>query len=193
MKYKIGVYGSAAGNIDAVIPNATQLAHVLADYAKEIIVVTGGCAGLPYLVAYEAAKSGTEAWGYSAELNEKEHQEAMPDDDHSIYTKLIYVPKDFPFAHQDRPRKKYRNVISTANCDAGIIIAGRWGTLNEFTNLIDFQKIVGVLTGSGGIADELPKLVDKISKEGQGTVIFESEPRALVKKVLAEIKKRQAA
>jgi predicted Rossmann-fold nucleotide-binding protein len=189
MKYKIGVFGSAAGELDKVIPKAKELGRELAAYNQKVIVVTGGCSGLPYIIAAEAAKGGIEIWGYSAELNKKEHYAAMPDDDHSIYSKIIYVPRSFPFAHKDRPRKKYRNVISTANCDAGIVIAGRWGTLNEFTNLVDFQKVVGILTSTGGVADELPKIMQKISKEGQGSVIFDSDPQKLLSKVMAQLKK----
>lgn len=59
----------------------------------------------------------------------------------------------------------YHNVLTTAACDAGIIIAGRWGSMNEFTNLYDMGKVIGVLTGTGGIADELPQLLKKISKK----------------------------
>jgi len=102
----------------------------------------------------------------------------------SIYTKLIYVSRDLPFADNRRIRMKYRNVLSTAECDAGIIISGQWGSLNEFTNLVDMQKVVGVLTGTGGVADELPALAKKIVKEGQGTVIFNDDPRALVEELL---------
>ena len=96
---------------------------------------------------------------------------------------LIFMP----FAGNRRICMKYRNVLSTAACDAGIIIAGQWGSLNEFTNLIDMQKVVGVLTGSGGVADELQALTAKIVKEGQGKVLFDSAPRALVKKLLTQL------
>ncbi len=79
---------------------------------------------------------------------------------------------------------KYRNVILTGTCDTGIIISGGWGTLNEFTNLLDQKQLVGVLTGTAGVADELPALSQKLSKEGQGTVIFESDPNILVDKLI---------
>jgi hypothetical protein len=56
--------------------------------------------------------------------------------------------------------------------------------LNEFTNLIDLQKTVAILTSTGGIADELPALSTKISKAGQGQILFESDPKQLVEKLL---------
>lgn len=184
MKYKIGIFGSSAGDIAAVMPKAMELGKVLQDYADQIILITGACPGLPYAVISEAAPSGIEIWGFSSSLNLDRQRIEYPDDDLNIYNEVTYVPADFPGAENDRACKKYRNVISTANCDAGIIISGLWGTLNEFTNLIDMQKTIGVLSGTGAIADELPNLTQKISKAGQGRVIFHDSPRSLVEELL---------
>lgn len=183
-KYKIGVYGSAAGNYADFVPVAKKIGKGLGKHADSVIVVTGACPGLPYAVAKAAADKGVEIWGFSSSLNAVAQQQEYPDDDLSIYKKIVYVPDDFPFASNERARKKYRNVVSTANCDAAIIISGRWGTLNEFTNLIDFGKTVGVMTDTKGIADELPALSSKISKPDQGQVFFENKPDILVKKLL---------
>ncbi len=188
MKYKVGVFGSSAGDMSLALPGAIELGRVFGEYADHLIIITGGCAGLPYEVAKKAHSSDVEIRGYSAEINMDELQKSAPDDDHSIYSELRFVPTNFPLAQTRSARMKYRNVISTANCDAGIIISGRWGTLNEFTNLIDQQKIVGVLTDTGGIADELPELTRKISKAGQGRIIFESDPGKLVGKILTTLK-----
>ena len=78
-------------------------------------------------------------------------------------------------------------MISTANCDAGIIISGRWGTMNEFTNLFDMGKAIGVLTGTGGVADELPAFCKKITKHNRSKVIFNDEPEKLVELVIKEL------
>jgi predicted Rossmann-fold nucleotide-binding protein len=187
MKYKIGVFGSSTGNMDAVLPRAMQLAAVLGEHADQVIVVTGAGKGLPYMIAKEAAAKGVEIWGFAAQLNLEALQSSAPENDHDIYAKVLYVPEDFPFADDDRARMKYRNVISTASCDAGIIISGQWGTLNEFANLIDLKKTVGVMTGTGGIADELPALTQKVSKEGQGEVIFDDDPKRLVEKIISSL------
>ncbi len=110
MKYKIGIFGSSAGDISLVMPKALELGKALSTYADSVILITGGAAGLPYIIAKEAAAGGVEVWGYSAYLDYEAHQAAMPDDDHSVYTKLIYVPKAYPFADNLRARMKYRNV-----------------------------------------------------------------------------------
>ncbi len=183
MKYKIGIFGSPAETGQAVI-KAERLGLALADLAEKAVVITGACSGIPYIVASKAAEGGVEIWGFSPMFDLAGQKENWPDDDSSIYSRLIYVSRDFEFSSSKRARMKLRNVSSTASCDAGIIISGKWGSLNEFTNLLDMQKIVGVLTGTGGIADELGDLSKKITKEGQGTIIFDDSPEHLISKII---------
>lgn len=186
MKYKIGVFGSSAGDLENIIPKARKLGEILA--SKNVILITGACAGLPFEAANTAFKLGSEIWGYSQAVD-IEKQNKYVSTDNNIYKKLIYIPKDNEFASNYLVSRKYRNVTSTANCDAGIIISGRWGTLNEFTNLYDMGKIIGVLIGTGGIANELEYLNNKIHKPGKAKIIFDNDPGLLVEKVLAELKK----
>lgn len=190
MKYKIGVFGSGNNTVSGeVIETATRkVGAALGARANEVIVITGACSGLPYIAANAAAKGGAEVMGFSPVCTIEEQQEFTPNDDLKIYSKIQFIPKEASFADNRRVCMKYRNVLSTAACDAGIIVSGRWGSMNEFTNLIDMQKVVGVLTGTGGIADELPALHKKIFKEGQGTVIFNSDPEALIAEVLEQVK-----
>src|SRR2546429_7147712 len=82
-------------------------------------------------------------------------------------------------------RLKYRNVISTINSDAGIIISGGWGTLNEFTNLIYEGKPIGVLTSSGGLADQLPVWYATLPKKSSSRVNFNDDPDHLLDLLLA--------
>lgn len=84
-----------------------------------------------------------------------------------------------------------RNVLSTATCDGGIVLSGRYGTLNEFTNLYDMGKVIGVLTGTGGTADLLPNLGKQISKPSKATVFFDNSASALVNQVINEIRLRE--
>lgn len=189
MNYKIGIFGSALGEKDGVgnltIEKARLLGTVLGQ--QKITIITGACSGLPYVVASQAFKHGSEVYGYSPRIDIKGQKEFTPTDDMSIYKKIIYTPESFPFFQEDLVAKKYRNVISTTNCDGGIIIAGRWGTMNEFTNLYDMGKIIGVLTGTGGIADELVTLFPKITKKSKAKVIFDNNPENLIKKILQEL------
>ncbi|MDE2020763.1 MAG: hypothetical protein KGJ13_10540, partial [Patescibacteria group bacterium] len=71
--------------------------------------------------------------------------------------------------------------------DAVITIYGRIGTLNEFTTSFEERKIIGVLLGSGGIADELPHII-QIADRGPGRIIYHQDPKILVAKVIASAK-----
>lgn len=184
-KLRIGIFGSGILNQDKTVSLARDLGKELGK--KKVTIITGGCSGLPYQVAFEAHKFGSKIIGYSPVVNLAEQKDFTPTDDLSIYSKLIYIGKNFEYKSNRKISQKYRNVLSTAACDAGIIISGRWGTLNEFTNLMDMEKIIGVLTDTGGIADELPRLMTKIKKDKTGTVIFESSPKVLVKTVLNQL------
>jgi predicted Rossmann-fold nucleotide-binding protein len=191
MHYRIGIFGAATYDRPELAEPARGLGRALA--AAGAGVITGGCSGLPYLAAHAAWEAGAEIWGFSPVRNAEEQREYVPDDDISIYAELVYVPETFPFAGNFEVCKKYRNIISTTTCDAGIIISGAWGTLNEFTNLADFGKVIGVLAGSGDVADVLPELMRGIGKEPAGGVIFESDPEMLVAKVIAELGRRERA
>lgn len=189
-KFKIGVFGSAGGEEE--IAKATPKAEAVGAELGKIgcVVITGACPGLPYVAAVAARKKGAEVWGFSPKKNLEEQTAATVPDDNSIYDKLFYVPEIFEFVESDLVCKKFRNVMSTATCDAGIIIAGRWGTMHEFCSLYDFGKVIGVLTGTAGIADELPELLKKVSKESKARVIFNDDPMELVKLVISELQAR---
>ncbi len=190
---KIGIFGSAVKESPGAMEKARELGQVLARYEK-VILLTGACTGVPYAVAASARKHGLkEVRGYSSCIDLVTLKKSFPDDDVTVYTKIFYSPGNFyelmlqeretVWENEQQVRHKYRNVILTANSDAGILVSGRWGTLNEFTNLFDMGKLIGVLTDTGGAADELQHLMSKISKPSKAVVIFESDPKILVEKI----------
>src|SRR5713226_2067849 len=140
MTYKIGVYGSNVSEGADAVALGKALGKVLA--RQHCVVITGACSGMPYVVAYEAKQHGAEIWGFSPELDDETQKKAYPNDDIAVYDRLVYVPQHYKemfmtsLASETRDlaaRLKYRNVISTVNCNAGIVISGGWGTLNEVT------------------------------------------------------------
>ena len=195
MKYKLGIYGSNVRESEEAITIARELGETLAK--NGMIVVTGGCSGMPYEVAHAAKQEGAEIWGFTPERDEAGQKRAYPDDDITIYDKLFYVPEGYSerffleqglTAAQDHAtRLKYRNVISTLHVDAGMIISGGWGTLNEFTNLIYDGKPIGVLTGTGGLADELPGWFPRLRKKTGSQVFFNRKADELVGLLLREL------
>lgn len=188
MNYKIGIFGSAEGNFQTILKKAHLLGAELG--RRKTIVITGATTGLPYEVSLSAYNNGAEIWGFSQASDFASQANLTPNLDNSIFTKLEYVPKNYQFIQNNAVRKKYRNVTSTATCEAGLIISGRWGTLNEFTNLYDFGKVIGVLKGTGGVADELEYLMGKISKPSIAKVFFHSSPKKLLDIIINELENR---
>jgi len=180
---KIGVYGSAAGNISVEIKEkAREIGRQIA--RKGHVVVTGICPGLPYDAVLGANEIGGECIGFSPATDLKTHvkRDKFPVEG---FSKIIFVPKEFEYKDNIFVCRKYRNVFSTAFVDAGIIIGGRTGTLNEFTLLYDFGKNIGVLEGSGGITKRAIKiLLEDIDKKSSSKIIFDSSPVSLVDKLI---------
>ncbi len=185
MQYKIGVFGSAEGDFQKIITVAHALGEELGK--RHVIVITGASTGIPNEVARKAKQSGATLWGYSPAIDLPIQKTLSPGCDADLYDQLFYVRRDFEFVSSHEICRKYRNITSTANCDAGIIISGRWGTMNEFTNLYDMGKVIGVLTGTGGIADELPALIKKIAKKSKAVVLLSNSPQELVEKIFNEL------
>ncbi len=190
MKYKVGIFGSAAGDYETMLPKARELGIELAKYKDKITVVTGAADGLPYGVARAAFQKGAEVWGYASTTNKKDLAKISPKQDLSIYKKIVYIPLNFPFIDDLLVCRKYRNVISTANCDAGIIISGRWGTIHEFSSLYDYGKVIGVYAGTGGFADEVLYLMKKISKKSNAVILYNDSPKLLVNNIIKELNSR---
>jgi hypothetical protein len=65
-----------------------------------------------------------------------------------------------------------------------LIIGGATGTLNEFTIAYDEGKIIGVLEGSGGVADYIQKIIEICKKPTAGAVLRAAEPIDLLHRCL---------
>ena len=84
-----------------------------------------------------------------------------------------------------------RNLILTRATDAIITVCGRIGTLSEFTIGFEDGKPQGVLTGTGGIADEIEGIV-KQAHRGPGKVVFDNDPATLLDKVIVLIQAEES-
>ncbi|MGH7926908.1 MAG: hypothetical protein ACREQV_03850, partial [Candidatus Binatia bacterium] len=164
---------------DALIRSEEQRVKQLADELgtvlarKDCILVTGATTGLPNVVAMAFRASGGFSVGISPAENRAEHaaRYALPGDgaDVIIYTGFGY---------------KGRNVINVRSADIVIIVGGATGTLNEFTIAYDEGKVIGVLEGSGGVADHIREIIDFCMKPTSGVVLFEKDPAKLVEACL---------
>jgi uncharacterized protein (TIGR00725 family) len=176
MKTKIGVMGSAeeAASV-ALRDKASALGKVIA--AGDVILLTGATTGLIYATGKAAHDAGAMHVGVSPAGDEREHVEryGLPTDacDAIIYTGFGL---------------KGRNVVLVRSCDVVLFIAGSIGSLNEFTIAYDEGKVIGCLTGTGGVADQVDNLIRKFSKQPGPRVFQDSNPNRLVKECLAAMR-----
>jgi len=79
-----------------------------------------------------------------------------------------------------------RNLILTRSSDAVIIGCGRIGTINEFTVAFEDGKPIGILEGDWE-TDEVINHIIKASNRINDKVIFDSDPKALVERVVEKV------
>ncbi len=143
------------------------------------VLVTGATTGAPLWAAIGAKEANGFVIGLSPASSEADHVKKyrLPVDYHDI---IVYTG----FGYSGR------NLLLTRSSDAIFITCGRMGTLNEFTIAFEDQKPIGVLTKTGGMADELDDLLEKTHR-GRGKVVFDDNPARLVKKVIEMVMKEK--
>jgi uncharacterized protein (TIGR00725 family) len=179
MKYKIVVSGAAQ------IRHCCQGIEALSKaVGKEVarnncVLVTGATTGVPYFAALGCKESGGFNVGFSPAISEAAHLKTykLPV---SPFDVMIYTGADYVG----------RNVIMTKSADGIIIICGRMGTLHEFVTAFEIQKPIAVLKGSGGTADKIKQIATGPYR-GVKKVIYDSDPKILVKKLVDLIKKEK--
>ena len=173
MKIKIGVMGSAEEMPD-VCEKAETLGRAIA--ARDAILLTGATTGLVYVTGKAARDAGITHIGISPAHNAGEHGERyeLPLDacDAIIYTGFGL---------------KGRNVVLVRSCDVVVFISGSIGSLNEFTIAYDEGKVIGCLTGTGGVADEVERLTRVFSKSTKSHICYDDDPVKLIDKCLRAV------
>lgn len=177
LKYKICISGAAETGHCA--PDALEKAKALGvEVARQgAVLVTGATTGAPYEAAIGAKEAGGFVIGISPASSELEHVKKykLPLDYHDV---IVYTG----FGYSGR------NLLLVRSSDASLVVCGRMGTLNEFTIAFEDEKPIGVLTGTGGIADEMDDILEKAHR-GRGKTIFDSDPQKLVEEIIGLINK----
>jgi uncharacterized protein (TIGR00725 family) len=172
LKPKVGVMGSANDTLGeserlrlSVV--AERLGVAIAD--RDCILITGATTGLPELVSRAARKKHSLTIGISPAASKDEHVNhySLPTD---VADVIIYTGFGL----------KGRNVVNIRSSDIVIIFGGSIGALNEFTIAYDEGKVIGVLEGSGGIADHIREIVEFSGKPTSSRLIYSNEPEALI-------------
>jgi len=180
MKYKICVSGAAeTGHCQkGALEKAKELGREI--IRQNGVLITGATTGIAYWAAIGAKEEGGTVIGLSPAASELAHLKTyqLPVDFHDV---IIYTGFEY----------SGRNLLLTRSSDAVIVVCGRIGTLNEFTIAFEDQKVIGILTETGGIADMIKSIV-RDSHRGPGKIVYDSNPKRLVSKVTKLIDKEKA-
>ncbi len=178
-KYKICVSGAAETSHcgDGANEKAEELGKEV--ISQGAVLINGATTGFPCWAAKGAKKAGGIVVGVSPASSEKEHLEKyqLPIDyqDLIIYTGFGYSG---------------RNLLLTRASDAVIVGCGRLGTLNEFTIAFEDNKPIGVLEGPWETDNLIKEIIAK-SNRGPGKIVYSSDPKELVAKIIELIKKEK--
>lgn len=179
LKYKVAVSGAAETGHCA--PGALEKAM---EIGREVVrqngvLMSGATIGIPYWAARGAKEEGGISIGLSPASTEKAHVKTyhLPTD---YFDLIIYTGFDY----------SGRNLLLTRSADAVVVVCGRMGTLNEFTIAFEDAKPIGVLEGTGGTADMLREIVAD-SHRGPGKIVYDSDPKRLIEKLLKLVKKEK--
>jgi uncharacterized protein (TIGR00725 family) len=172
MALKVGVMGGATGTMTKRhLDVAHRLGQAIA--RNQCILITGACPGLPLAAACGAKQEGGFVVGISPGLSLDEHvfKYQSPTDFHDV---LIYTGSGL----------MGREVVNIRSSDMVVIIGGRSGTLGELAIAYDEGKLIGVLTGTGGISDLVADILKACKKDTGSKVIYDTDPEDLIMEML---------
>jgi uncharacterized protein (TIGR00725 family) len=177
-QYQICVSGAASGD---TVKTSHQLAFQLGESIAKRghTLITGATVGLPQYAAKGAKSAGGLSIGFSPASTHRHHvfSYRLPTEEFSYinFTGMEYVGRD---------------VFLVRSSDAVITVGGRMGSLHEFATAIEARKICGVLLGSGGLADFIPRLTKEITTPNADEIIYDTDPDRLVQKVVKALDER---
>jgi uncharacterized protein (TIGR00725 family) len=154
--YTICLSGAAKG---ATVAEDYKLAFEIGKKIAERghTLITGATVGLPDWAAQGAKSVGGLSFGISPAASRLEHTEKyhLPVEayDFILFSGLHYVGRD---------------ALLVQSSDAVISIGGRMGTLHEFVTAFEAHKPIGVLTGAGGVGEQVNELMQAAGLCGDG-------------------------
>ncbi|HEX5706523.1 MAG TPA: hypothetical protein VFX96_04470 [Pyrinomonadaceae bacterium] len=179
MRVKVGVMGSAddtlpEGVLESLREKAEELGRAVA--ARGASVLTGATTGLPHLVGRAAREGGALHVGVSPASDEREHRERFG---YPVEGTDLIIYTGFGL--------KGRNVVLVRSSDVVLFVRGSVGALNEFTIAHDEGRVIGCLAGTGGVADEVPRLLQTFKKRTRSRIFHDEDPARLLDLCLAAL------
>ncbi len=164
----IGVMGSAGGVISAdVRQKVRRLGEEIG--RRRYILITGAAPGLPHDAVLGAKSTGGFVIGISPALNLVEHVNKYHSPTYG-YDAMIYTGSGL----------MGREIENIRSCDVVIFAGGRSGTLGEFAIAYDEGKVIGALSGTGGVTDHLDEIITIMQKKTTAIITYNPDPIALL-------------
>ncbi|HEV2412677.1 MAG TPA: hypothetical protein VGS28_02610 [Candidatus Saccharimonadales bacterium] len=179
-RYQICISGAHSGD---TIEYAHQLAYDLGKAIAEAghTTTTGATIGLPRYGARGAKENGGLSVGFSPASSYREH----------VHTYRLPT-KEFDYINFTGMDYVGRDVYLVRSSDALITVGGEVGSLHEFSTAVESHKVIAVLLGSGGLADFLPTLIDRLRVPHKEKIIFDTDAQRIVKRVIEALDKEYA-
>lgn len=159
----------------SVVAVAKELGREIARQGAQII--TGATSGFPMYAAEGAKEAGGFSFGLSPAASKKEHLEVYRLPLKAMDT-VVYTGFGFPG----------RDLMLVRSSDAIIIGCGRIGTIHEFTIGWEANLPMGILVGPWATDEVIRNIIDS-SNRTNPNVIFESDPKKMVEKLIAMVRK----
>ncbi len=144
-------------------------------------IVTGATTGFPMWSAMGAKQAGGLSIGFSPANNEKEHINTfkLPVEYMDL---IVYTGFGFPG----------RDLILTRSSDAVFFGCGRIGTIHEFTIAFEDRKPIGILEADWETDEVLKNIIENGHRPNE-KILFDTEPKALVERIIELVKKDKQA
>ncbi|MES2203033.1 MAG: hypothetical protein V4474_01780 [Patescibacteria group bacterium] len=141
------------------------------------VLVNGATTGFPLWTAMGAKQAGGFTLGFSPANTEKEHIETynLPVEYMDV---IVYTGFGFPG----------RDLLMTRSSDAVFFGCGRIGTIHEFTIAFEDKKPMGILEANWETDEEFRMILEK-GHRANDLIVFDSDPKALVERVVEMVKK----
>jgi len=182
LKHKICVSGAAeTGHCgEEAFAVAEELGREIV--RQGAVLVDGATTGFPFWAAKGAKQEKGIVIGVSPAYSKREHivSYELPVDYHDI---IMYTGHGY----------SGRNLLLTRMADAVVVGCGRMGTFNEFTVAFEDKKPIGILEGAWDTDEVFKNLIEKSRRahEMEGKIVFSSDPKELIAKVIAIIEKQE--
>jgi len=172
-KHLVGIISSAIPiqnqkQIDIFVALGTNLAK------HNINIATGAAIGISHLVGKAARDAGSKLVGFSPCSNALTHSRQADNAPINHFDNIHFNDDGFTA----------RSLEFISSVDALIMVAGRMGTLSEFTIGFEEGIKVFILKGYGGVSDHMEQIISHTNKEGIIPPVISADTNNLTVKLL---------